>query len=372
MNPEEAAPQEKPAPKKPAQKRPAPKKTARKKTGRGSAPRPIPVNTVEECIGIVKAIKEKNGLNPWEPKSLADEIRMGVKGTRFYYLTGSSRDYGLTVGTSRTPEIALTDLAKEYLFAEGPAKEREAIQKAFFNIEVFRKIFDYYKGEPLPEMKYLARVLEGRFEIQEAFHEDTYRLYKANLDYINSICDVLPEGGSGGPNGKSEDRFSITIAKPKSGTEIVAFVAMPFSEKTGKYSAGFYSEVLNSLITPAAVEAGFTVETARKDGSDIIHSTIINQLLEADLVIADLSDHNPNVLFELGVRMAHDRPVALIRAEGTGQIFDVDNLLRVYDYNPNLWKSTIDRDLPRLTKHFKGTWDNRESTRTYMKILTGK
>jgi len=47
------------------------------------------------------------------------------------------------------------------------------------------------------------------------------------------------------------------------------------------------------------------------------------------LVIADITDHNPNVLFELGIRIAKDLPVALIKAEGTGPIFDVDNMMRV-------------------------------------------
>src|SRR5215210_2013090 len=105
-------------------------------------------------------------------------------------------------------------------------------------------------------------------------------------------------------------------------------------EKTDKYSRGFFEEVLRNLITPAAIEAGFKVETAKKEGSDVIHSTIVNDLLDADLVIADLTEHNPNVLFELGLRMASEKPTALIRAKGTAQIFDVDNMLRVLDYDP--------------------------------------
>lgn len=52
----------------------------------------------------------------------------------------------------------------------------------------------------------------------------------------------------------------------------------------------------------------------------MIQSTIVNELLEADLVIADLTDNNPNVLFESGLRMAEEKPVALIKAAGTGQI----------------------------------------------------
>src|SRR5206468_1968383 len=137
-------------------------------------------------------------------------------------------------------------------------------------------------------------------------------------------------------------------------SSLVAFVIMPFTEKTEKYPAGFFEEVLKNVITPAAVEAGFRVETAKREGSDVIHSTIVNDLLEADLVVADLTDHNPNVLFELGLRMASEKPVTLIRAKGTAAIFDVDNLLRVLDYDPNLWKSTLENDVPRMTNHIKG------------------
>lgn len=125
-------------------------------------------------------------------------------------------------------------------------------------------------------------------------------------------------------------------------------------------------------MTPAAVGAGFKVETAKREGSDVIQSTIVNQLLAADLVIADLSEHNPNVLFELGLRMAFEKPTALIRARGTAPIFDVDNLLRVVDYEPHLWKSTLENDIPRLTSHIKDAWDSRESSRTYMQILKGR
>jgi nucleoside 2-deoxyribosyltransferase len=144
---------------------------------------------------------------------------------------------------------------------------------------------------------------------------------------------------------------------------------MPFSEKTADHPTGFFDEVLRNLIMPAAVDAGFKVETAKREGSDVIQSTIVNDLLNADLVVADLSDHNPNVLFELGLRMAFDKPIALIRAKGTAPIFDVDNMLRVFEYDSNLWKSTVETDVPKLSAHIKGTWDTRETAVTYMKLL---
>ena len=47
-----------------------------------------------------------------------------------------------------------------------------------------------------------------------------------------------------------------------------------------------------------------------------------------DLVIVELTEHNPNVRFELGVRIAEEKPVVLMKAEGTGPLFDIDNMLR--------------------------------------------
>ena len=90
------------------------------------------------------------------------------------------------------------------------------------------------------------------------------------------------------------------------------------------------------------------------------------------MVIADLTDHNPNVLFELGIRLAKELPVALIKSEGTGAIFDVDNLMRVLSYSPNLWPTTVNTDLPKLTDHIKTAWDNRDTHANYMQILTGR
>ncbi|AYL99311.1 hypothetical protein HYN43_004390 [Mucilaginibacter celer] len=147
------------------------------------------------------------------------------------------------------------------------------------------------------------------------------------------------------------------------------FVAIPFSEKNPERPLGFFKEVLQSLITPAVEKAGFEAYTANIKGSDIIHSTIINELLDADLVVADLTDHNPNVLFELGMRMALDKPVVIIKAKGTGNIFDVDNMMRYFEYNPVLWKSSIEADIPELSDHIKAAWENKGSTQTYMKLL---
>src|SRR5437016_6288391 len=206
-------------------------------------------------------------------------------------------------------------------------------------------------------MKYLGNTLEREFKLAPEFHEEFSRVFRENCEYLG-ITAGAPSNGSG----PSPTRpTTVVVGEPSKKSTVKAFVIMPFTERVKDRPEGFFTEVLRSLITPAAVEAGFTVETANRQGSDVIQSTIVNELLEADLLIADLTDHNPNVLFELGLRMAEEKPVALIRAKGTAAIFDVDSLLRVLDYDPNLWKSTIEADVPKITSHIKGSWDNKEA-----------
>ncbi|MHA4871245.1 hypothetical protein ACXZ1M_26505 [Duganella sp. PWIR1] len=296
--------------------------------------------TIEEAIVIPQKIKELNGGNPWRPSDVAQSMDRSEKSSSFFYLATSARDYGLTEGTRDTAKISLGQIGRQFVYAGNSDEEKESLQKAFFNIPIFKDVYNHYKGSTLPELKYLGNTLTSEFGLHSEFHEDFHRLFQENCRYIQKFGDFSELTGLPSTPKKTGDASNtgavITLASPLKATKLRIFVALPFSEKSGNWPKGFFSEVLNALITPAGVDAGFKVETARKEGSDIIQATIVNDLLNADLVVADLTDHNPNVLFELGMRMAFDKPVALIRAEGTGQIFDVDSMLRVWEYSPNL------------------------------------
>jgi hypothetical protein len=110
------------------------------------------------------------------------------------------------------------------------------------------------------------------------------------------------------------------------------FVVMGFGEKTDFYANP--QRVLNldrtfeAIIKPVLDDSG--VECIRAD--TIIHSTVIDKpmyerLLEADLVIADLSTSNPNAIYELGVRHALRPYTTIVMAEqGFKFPFDVNHL----------------------------------------------
>ena len=69
--------------------------------------------------------------------------------------------------------------------------------------------------------------------------------------------------------------FLKKVAPPKT-----CFVIMPFVERDDSRPTGFFAEVLRQIFTPAATQAGFRVQTARRPGTDVIQSTIVNDLLQ--------------------------------------------------------------------------------------------
>jgi hypothetical protein len=110
------------------------------------------------------------------------------------------------------------------------------------------------------------------------------------------------------------------------------FVVMGFGEKTDFQSSPQRVLNLNKtyeyIIRPAVEEAG--LECIRAD--EIIHATVIDkpmyeQLLEADVVVADLSTSNANAIYELGVRHALRPHATIVMAESNFKFpFDLSHL----------------------------------------------
>ena len=85
--------------------------------------------------------------------------------------------------------------------------------------------------------------------------------------------------------------------------------------------------VLKHIFKHALEPLGYTVVRAdeiSQPGS--ITLQVLERVLESDLVIADLTDHNPNVFYELAVRHASQKPVIHVIASDQKIPFDVADL----------------------------------------------
>lgn len=84
-----------------------------------------------------------------------------------------------------------------------------------------------------------------------------------------------------------------------------AFVIMPFDEEL--------SPVYEQFIRPVLEHEGFAVERADDiESQRNILKDIINKINSSDLIVADLTDLNPNVFYELGIAHALRKKVLLL------------------------------------------------------------
>src|SRR5690348_2835827 len=100
------------------------------------------------------------------------------------------------------------------------------------------------------------------------------------------------------------------------------FIISPIGEKDSD-TRQHADNLIRRIILPSLF--GFNFQTIRVDQSfsnSRISDEIIDLLRNSELCIADLSEYNPNVMYELGRRHETGKPVILMRPKGQDIIFD--------------------------------------------------
>lgn len=146
------------------------------------------------------------------------------------------------------------------------------------------------------------------------------------------------------------------------------FVIMPISDQEG-YPAGHFTYIYEQIVKPAIIEAGYTPFRVDEDmlSTDIMIK-IIKSIKECPMAVCDLSSRNPNVLYELGIRQAYDKPVVLIKDNTTKKIFDVGGLNTI-EYNSNRLYENVIEAREQITKAIIATKKQNGTESTLMKLL---
>jgi hypothetical protein len=101
------------------------------------------------------------------------------------------------------------------------------------------------------------------------------------------------------------------------------FVIGPIGE-LGTVTRSHADDFIQYIVNPTVNDLGFTAGRADKmPDPGRITTQIIEQLKDADLVVADLTENNPNVYYELSLRHAIGKPVIHMALDGTRIPFDV-------------------------------------------------
>jgi hypothetical protein len=118
----------------------------------------------------------------------------------------------------------------------------------------------------------------------------------------------------------------------------LCFVIGPIGD-TGSATRKHADMLLNAIIKPVLQTLGYRVRRADEDPTPgMISPAVIRDIRDAKLVIADLSELNPNAFYELGIRHARMAPTIHMVAVGVRLPFDNQDY-RAIRFDLSDWQS---------------------------------
>jgi len=319
-------------------------------SGRGK-PWTFPKNTLEDGILIAKAIEEKNAGNPMHAGVLATAV--GFKQAndwRFLDLLRSANQYGLVSGTGSSGTIKMEKIGQDIVAPSSPQDRQQALLAAFRNVADFKRVEEFYGGKRIPEDEFFLNTLVRTFNIPKDRVERFAEVFTGNLKFLKAF-DVTRSSAGEIPTGTSmpsvEEKPQQTLSKEPRIREFLdtCFVMMPFGDWFDLYYQNIY--------VPAIKEAGF--EPVRADEvftTGSVVEQIWEQIGKAKVLLADLTDKNPNVFYELGLAHAAKKPVVFAAAKVEDVPFDLRHLrVILYEVREPEWAAKLRKDVTDYLKN---------------------
>jgi len=332
------------------------KKASKKARGKGPQERKtaqgkgqswtFPKNTLEEAILIPRAIEEKNAGNPMTANGLARAVGFRqAQDWRFLDQLRSANLYGLVSGSGKTAIVQIVKLGQDIVAPSSPKDRQMALLAAFNKVEGFKAAAEFYGNKKIPEDEFFLNTLTREFKVPRERVDVFAEVFMSNLEYLRAF-DVpqttdSPKAVVADAAAASSKPESIIygrrLAKKPRPREFLdtCFVMMPFGEWFDKY----YQEIF----VPAIKEAGF--EPVRADelfSTGTVVEQIWEQIRKARVLLADLSDRNANVFYELGLAHAAIKPVVFVAPQVDDVPFDLRHLrVILYDIREPYWADQL-------------------------------
>jgi hypothetical protein len=306
-------------------------------TGRRRTSRPFPASSFEEALAFTRQVFEFGSGQPVRRLSLFDHIGKAPESGPSRQLITNASKYGLIKGNYSSEQLELTQEGLRAVNDEQSSREqaRARVKLAIEDHEPFKRLFERLSNNKLPARSALIDAMK-EFSVPEEFAEEGVDTFIVNLRFvgllrtlsgaeriitIDHLLDSLPAGPAPAlPTtapavGVIPGRQTALITRDRAQFETTCFYVTPIGEE-GSEQRRHSDLMLGSLVEPALEQFSLTVVRADAiDKPGVITRQIIEHLLKARLVIADLSFHNPNVFYELAIRHACRLPVVqIIRA----------------------------------------------------------
>jgi hypothetical protein len=322
---------------------------ARSSGGVKGTPWTFPKHPLEEAIRVPKQIEEKNAGNPMPASVLAKAVGFRKSNDwRFLDLLRSANQYGLVSGAGANATVRMEKLGQDIVIPASPHDRQKAMLAAFNNVPDFKAVAKFYGDKKIPDDEFFLNTLTRQFQIPRDRVQTFAEVFVANLEYLRAFDMVQPEPKTDGVT-PVEDENPTTERRVSKQPRVRAyletcFVMMPFGNWFDKYYQDIY--------VPAIQESGF--EPVRADelfSSGSVVEQIWEQIKKARVLLADLTDRNANVFYELGLAHAARKPVVFAAPKVEDVPFDLRHLrVIIYDIREPEWAVGLRRSVTDYLK----------------------
>jgi predicted nucleotide-binding protein len=175
----------------------------------------FPKHSLENALKIAEAIEDRNSGNPLPPTDVAIALDKSPGSSDFRILLSSSIKYGLTTGSYNQSRVSLTELGKNIAEPTNEEQKRHALYEAAFRPEVFRRIFEAYKGKKVPDAQFFYNALVRDFGIARAQAQKCASVFVENAGYLG----LIKRANTGDWFGSAPDWASAVVVESEAGME---------------------------------------------------------------------------------------------------------------------------------------------------------
>ncbi|WP_298308944.1 hypothetical protein [uncultured Erythrobacter sp.] len=295
-----------------------------------------PRHSLARALRIPRAILDQNAGRECSDKDAAGFVGVGYSGP-FQMEISSAKKYGL-IDRPSARKLIVTELGRQILRPQQSSDEIDGLRAAVFQAPDFSEVYSHYRGERIPDDKFFDNALAENYHIpREKLPEfkdlffDTLKTAEL-LDETGGKRRIIDVSNEPKADGKKSERIKKLGKAAKVSADDSCFVMMPFAGHLG----GYY----NAIYEPAITKAGLRPVRADDDifGTGKIIDQVWRGIVEAKVLVAELTSRNPNVFYELGLAHALQKPVVLVSSREEDVPFDLQHIRVIYyDVNDPFW-----------------------------------
>ncbi|AQR74887.1 hypothetical protein BXU08_15575 [Sphingomonas sp. LM7] len=304
--------------------------------------RNFPASDFEEPLEFAKQLLEFGAGQPVRRVSLFNHMGKSSESGGSRQLITNAGKYGLIKGSYQAELLELTPDGKKAADDQIQSRERARarIELAIMGVEPFKGLYERFKSLKLPAK---AAMVDAAKElgVSSDAAEEAVDTFVVNLRFtgllqtlsgadriitVDHLLEELPTSGSLSGHATELPARTELMTSDQAHFESMAFYITPIGHE-GAEQRQHSDLFLGSIVEPALESLKLTVVRADKiDRPGVITKQVIEYLMKARLVIADLSYHNPNVFYELAVRHMLKKPVVQIMRSLDTIPFDVNQV----------------------------------------------